>query len=107
MCPQLPPPPDLLLLPNTASSCSIDLFVVCLYLAFLRESFLQTLIIIKLGNSSETHSNIFCFSTNDENAVTYMEKLEMKAEEGRSTSKAASLMTGSWFHTELWTVVRA
>lgn len=38
---------------------------------------------------------------------TYMEKLEMKAEEGRSTSKAASLVTESWFHTELWTVVTA
>ncbi|TNN65239.1 hypothetical protein EYF80_024528 [Liparis tanakae] len=35
---------------------------------------------------------------------THMVKLEMKAEEGRSTSKAASLVMGSWFHTELWTV---
>lgn len=39
--------------------------------------------------------------------VTYMVKLEMNAEEGRSTSKAASLVMGSWFHTELWTVVTA
>lgn len=38
---------------------------------------------------------------------TYMVKLEMKAVEGRSTSKAASLVTESWFHTELWTVVTA
>lgn len=36
-----------------------------------------------------------------------MVKLEMNAEEGRSTSKAASLVMGSWFHTELWTVVTA
>ena len=36
-----------------------------------------------------------------------MLKLEMNAEEGRSTSNAASLRTGSWFHTELWTVVTA
>lgn len=43
--------------------------------------------------------------SNDE--LTHMVKLEMKAEEGRSTSKAASLVTGSWFHTELWTVVTA
>lgn len=39
--------------------------------------------------------------------VTYMVKLEMNAEEGRSISKAASLVMGSWFHTELWTVVTA
>lgn len=43
----------------------------------------------------------------DRKVETYMVKLEMKAEEGRSTSKAASLVTESWFHTELWTVVTA
>lgn len=48
------------------------------------------------------------FSENATNVeVTYMVKLEMNAEEGRSTSKAASLVIGSWFHTELWTVVTA
>lgn len=39
--------------------------------------------------------------------LTYMVKLEMKAEDGRSTSKAASLVMGSWFQTELWMVVTA
>lgn len=43
----------------------------------------------------------------DRIGLTYMVKLEMKAVEGRSTSKAASLVTASWFHTELWTVVTA
>lgn len=38
---------------------------------------------------------------------THMEKLEMKAESGRFTSKAASLVMDSWFHTELVTVVKA
>lgn len=43
----------------------------------------------------------------DDEELTHMVKLEMKAVEGRSTSKAASLVMGSWFHTELWTVVTA
>lgn len=43
----------------------------------------------------------------DNSELTHMVKLEMKAVEGRSTSKAASLVMGSWFHTELWTVVTA
>ena len=32
---------------------------------------------------------------------TNMLKLEINAAEGRSTSKAASLVVGSWFHTLL------
>lgn len=39
--------------------------------------------------------------------ATHMVKLEMKAADGRSTWKAASLVTDSWFHTELWTLVTA
>lgn len=46
-------------------------------------------------------------NTGDRIGLTYMVKLEMKAVEGRSTSKAASLVAASWFHTELWTVVTA
>lgn len=39
--------------------------------------------------------------------VTHMVKLEMNADGVKSTSKAASLVMWSWFHTVLSTVVKA
>ncbi len=53
------------------------------------------------------HSKLIERDSERHRRTTYMVKLEMKAEAGRSTSKAASLMMGSWFHTELWMVITA
>lgn len=66
-----------------------------------------TRIVGRLHEQSERRDSLWVKTVEDEVGLTYMVKLEMKAEDGRSTSKAASLVMGSWFQTELWMVVTA
>ena len=70
-----------------------------------RTSFIRRLLI---SISKPKHvPRVVCTTQDGSQATTYMVKLDMKAVDGRSTSKVASVACGSRLNTVLMTVVRA